>query len=191
MKLLLKIGLIAVAIVILVVLAAFAGMAVLFMDVMSYTATGSETLSPEGTPAGNALVVYSPGVSGAAKNAAASIAGDLQSKGYTVELAGVRSAAAANVSSYDLIIVGGPTIAGNISSSISTYLDELSPSANATVGIFATGSVEPVSDDPAYLQTFVSGIPADSPLKIKSTIKLVTSDDVNKNCADFVTALLQ
>jgi len=188
---LLKIGLIAVAIVILVVLAAFAGMAALFMDVMSYTATGSETLNPAGTPAGNALVVYDPGVSGTAKNAAVSMASELLSQGYVVELAGVRSAAAANVSGYDIIIVGGPTYAGNVSSSIAAYLNSLNAPADATIGIFATGSVGPENDDPAYMRKFVAGIPDDSPLKITSAVKLVSQDDINKKCAVFVTGLLQ
>ena len=188
---LLTIGLIALAIVIVVVVAAFAGMAALFMDVMSYTATGSETLNPAGTAVGNALVVYDPGVSGTTKNAAVVIAGDLQSKGYKVDLAGVRSAAAANVSGYDVIIVGGPTYAGNIASSIAAYLKSLNAPTGATIGLFATGSVEPASDDPVYMRKFVSGLPDDSLLKITSAVKLLPKDDTDKKCAVYVTGLLQ
>ena len=71
---------------------------VALLDLMSYTATESETLEPEGTPVGKAMVVYSPGLSGQAKQAAKEMAQALQSQGYLVELAGVRSGAASNIS---------------------------------------------------------------------------------------------
>ena len=48
---------------------------------MSYTATKTETLNPSVTPIGNALVVYDPGISGAAKDLATVIASDYKSKG--------------------------------------------------------------------------------------------------------------
>jgi hypothetical protein len=57
------------------------------LDLASYTATSSETLKHTGTSIGQALVVYDPGFSGAAKQAASKIAEDLQAKGYTVDLA--------------------------------------------------------------------------------------------------------
>ncbi len=62
-------GLVVIGIILIIALA-IAIPAFLYMDVMSYTATGSETLNPAGASAGRALVVYDPGVSGAAKNAA-------------------------------------------------------------------------------------------------------------------------
>lgn len=83
-------------------------MGFVFMDGMSYTATGSQTLNPSGTVTGNALVVYDHGVSGQAKNFAAAVAGDLRDKGYQVVLAGVRSTAASDVAGYGVIVTGGP-----------------------------------------------------------------------------------
>lgn len=180
------------AVVILAVLVMFGCMGFIILDVMSYTATGSLTLNPDGTAAGTALVVYDPGVSGAAKNAATSIANDLESKGYKVTLAGVRSeAAAADESGYDIIVVGGPTYAGNLSSSVQSYLKDLKPSANATVGVFATGSVKPASDDPAYMRGFVSGLSDNSSLKVTSSLKVLTGDDVETIDDVFVSELVQ
>ena len=94
--------------IILIVVVAFAGMAFIVYDVMSYTATSSETLNPTGNMAGSALVVYDPGVTGASKNAASVIAGNLQSNGYKVNLAGIRSTEAATTSGYDVIVISGP-----------------------------------------------------------------------------------
>jgi flavodoxin len=180
-----------VLIIVLVIVALIAGMGFLVMDVMSYTATGAESLSPAGASAGNALVVYDPGVSGTAKNVAVTIADDLQAKGYKVELAGVKSSAAADVSAYDVIVAGGPTYVGNISSSIKAYLQGIEPSANATVGVYATGSVEPESNDPAYMARFVAGLPDDSTLRIKAAAKVLSSGDTDEQCDAFVAALLQ
>jgi hypothetical protein len=45
-------------------LVAFVSMGFVFYDVMSYTATDSETLNPAGNVVETALVVYDPGISG-------------------------------------------------------------------------------------------------------------------------------
>lgn len=184
-----KIAMIAVAIVVVVALAGFAGMACIMFDVMSNTATGSETLTPAGNVTGKALVVYDPGVSGAAKTAAGKIAADLQAKGYKVELAGVKSQPAADASGYDVIVVGGPTYAGNASSSVQAYLKTLAPGDDARVGVFATGSTE--INDEATLRKQVCSLPADSQLEIREVMKIAQGEDTDKKCADFVTGLLQ
>ena len=59
---LLVVGIVALVIVVLIV-SAFAAIS---FDLSSYGATGSETLNPTGASTGRALVVYSPGFSGAA-----------------------------------------------------------------------------------------------------------------------------
>ena len=130
---LMVIGLVAAGIVVIVVVAGIAAGALFCADIMSYTDKGSKTLDPAGSPVGKALVVYNPGISGAAKNAAAEIAGDLQSKGYTVNLAGIKSSAAANVSGYDVIIAGGPMYFGKVSNSVDAYLTALKPQKGVAV----------------------------------------------------------
>ena len=178
-------------VVIVIIMVSIVAMGFVFLDAMSYTATGSETLSPTGSISGNALVVYDPGITGFAKDAATKIAGDLQSKGYAVTLAGVRSSAAANVSRYDVIVTGGPTYAGNVSSSIGAYLKGLKPQNNAKIGVFATGQDKDILNDPVGLRNEVTSLPDDSPLKIKAINKFVQGDDVDKRRAEFIAELLQ
>ncbi|MEN4017934.1 MAG: hypothetical protein PQ975_10020 [Methanobacterium sp.] len=161
------------------------------LDVMSYTATGSETLNPPGIPVGNALIVYNPGVTGAAKNAADEIAIDLRSKGYKVELAGVRSVIAANTSDYDIIIVGGPMYFGKISNSIDTYLKTLTLQKEVKLGVFGTtGSDQLVAEDLESLKNQVASLQSGK----NATIKLIRDRDEKNAAQDYeglVLALTQ
>ncbi len=110
------------------------------LDLASYGATGSETLNPSGNSVGRALVVYDPGLSGAAKQDATRIANDLRTKGYTVDLAGVRSGTAGTMFDYEIIIAGGTIYFGQMTSSIDGYLKTL-PSNTRKIGVFgSTGS---------------------------------------------------
>ena len=155
-------------------------------DLMSYGATGIETLNPEGQSIGRALVVYSPGVSGAAKQAATLIAGDLQSKGYTVDLAGVRSETAGNKSSYNIIVAGGPMYFGKVSNSIDCYLGTLQ--SNVKMGVFATtGSSTYVNSD---LVSLADQVDLDTHNHIVA-LKLILDGNETNNCADLVEALVQ
>jgi menaquinone-dependent protoporphyrinogen IX oxidase len=47
---------------------------------------------------------------------------NLQDKGYNVVLAGIKSSAAADISGYDLIIVGGPLYADTPAKTVQDYL---------------------------------------------------------------------
>lgn len=188
---LVKILLIAVAAVIVMALVGFAVMGVIMLDLMSGTATGSETLAPAGNITGHALVVYNPGISGAAKNMASTIANDLKARGYSVVIAGIKSKAAADVSGYDIIVVGGPIYGGSASSSVKAYLQDLHPGANVTVGVFGHGSVERDNSDQASVLKDVASLPDDSTLEVKAALKLTQQDDVDKECADFVDRLLK
>ena len=176
--------------------AVMAGIWFTVLDVMSYTATGSKILSPAGSPVGNALVVYDPGISGAAKNAALTIAGDLQSKGYTVDLAGVKSSTVGNVSGYNIIVAGGPTYGGVTSRSITAFLKALTPPKAATIGVFATGGFSFNNTIPWYEQDNitiskeVSGIWNDSSLNNKVAIRVIRGNESYRDCTDFVSKLL-
>ena len=178
----LKIIIIAVALVAIVIVASLAAAGIVALDVLSSLATGSEKLTPDGTVTGKALVVYDPGVSGTAKDAATKIANGLKAGGYEVTLAGVKSAAAADVTGYDVIVAGGPVYAGKVGSSVYSYLDDLQAPDNAKVGAFATGNYK--SEDKRE-----TVFPAAADLK--AVIMLFPEDDVDKSCADFVTELLQ
>lgn len=184
-----KMLLIGAAVVIAVVLVLFGAMSMFIFDVWSMTAGGSQTLDPAGTATGKALVVYNPGIGGGAKGVADTIAGDLKAIGYTVTLAGVKSAAASDVSGYDVIIVGGPIYVGNASGSVKAYLQNLHPAADAKVGVFGFGS-SPVdnSDRDAVLKD-VASLP-DGTLEVDAAMKLTGQDDEGEMCAEFLETLL-
>jgi flavodoxin len=159
------------------------------MDGMSYTATGHETLSPAGSETGKALVVYNPGITGQAKEAAATIAGDLQAKGYTVDLCGIRSGEAWRTSGYGVIVVGGPVYVGNASGSVRSYLNTLKADEGTRLGVFGTGSVDPGSDDLAVVRKDVAT--ANTTLEIRAAVKILQNDDADEKCSTFVDALLR
>jgi flavorubredoxin len=182
MEVLQIVGIVILVIVVLVVLA----FAVINFDLISYTATASETLNATGASIGRALVVYSPGLSGAAKQAATIVADNLQAKNYTVVLAGVRSRIASNMSSYDIIIAGGPMYFGKVSSSIDEYLKTL-PN-NTKLGVFGTtGSSNYVESDFISLTEQV----ASDTHNEKAIIKFVLAGNESSDCADLVSTLLQ
>jgi flavodoxin len=161
-------------------------------DIMSYTDKSSQVLSPTGTAVGKALVVYNPGVSGAARNAAAEIAGDLQSKGYTVNLAGIKSEAAANTSGYDVIIAGGPMYFGRVSNSVDSYLKALKPQKDVTVGVFGTTGAPQFND--GDIATFGEQVTTDLgsiTLNKAAATKTIRSGDAgNTDCSDLVSAMV-
>ena len=165
--------------------------AIVFLDVAAYTATGSETLSPAGTSVGKALVVYDPGLSGAAKDAASKIANGLQSKGYTVDFAGIKSGAAANISGYNVIVVGGPIYAGSPTSSVKAFLNSLNPAQGVKVGVFGSGQGPQDTNDTALVAKEVAALPNDSSLTLSAVAKIGSSEDLNMRSADFVNQLLK
>lgn len=176
---------------VLFIVIAFGAMGFVTYDVMSYTATSSEKLNPAGTEVGKALVVYDPGISGNAKDVASAIAKNLQTKGYTVDLAGINSETVKNTSEYGIIVVGGPIYAGNASKSVQSYLITLKPPENAKVAVFATGQDADILNNPEMLKKEVAPLPEGSSLKINAVTKFINGEDINKKCADFVNSILK
>ncbi len=152
-------------------------------------ATGAESISPAGATAGTALVIYDPGVTGAAKKAATDIAGDLKAKGYAVELAGVSSQAAASTTGYDVIIVGGPCYFGKATNSIEAYLKGLKLDNKTKFGVFATtGTNDFVASDLASLEQQVTALQGEH----RATIRMIgdrDADSAARSCRDLVAAL--
>lgn len=128
---------------------------------------GSTTLNSTGNVTKKALVVYDPGFSGAPKTVANSLAEDLKSKGYTVTLAGINSKDAGNVSGYNVLIVGGPTYAGNASSSVKSYLNNLNVDSNTTIGVFSVGDGADDQDSNIAMQQILQN----KGIKVKVSIK--------------------
>ncbi len=179
----LKIGIVVLSAIIIIVASIFA---VIDFDLASYSDTSTKTLNPTGATIGRALVVYSPGLSGAAKQDAAKIAENLQTKGYSVDLAGVRSGTAGNKSNYNIIVAGGPMYWGQVSSSIDGYLKTL-PS-NIKLGVFgATGSNTLVQSD---FETLSNQVALDTH-NSNVSIKLVLDGNETNDCAELVSTLIQ
>jgi flavorubredoxin len=186
MKKILKIFTIIFIVIIVVLGSVFAAFA---LDLVSYTATASETLNPAGSSVGHALVVYDPGFSGASKQAATKIAEDLQAKGYTVDLAGVKSATAGQTSNYAIIVAGGPMYWGQATSSIEETLKTLTNSNQTKLGVYVTtGSSQYSSSDFQSLQQQMATA-TNNLSQVK--IQMVLDGYQTKNCADLVESLLQ
>jgi hypothetical protein len=160
---------------------------VINFDLAAILATGSETLSPAGTPIGRALVVYSPGLSGAARESASKIAVDLTGKGYSVVLAGVRSSAAGSGAEYDVVFVGGPVYFGKLSSSTGDYLGKLALKKGARLGIFGTtGTGQFMEVDFKSVSEQVSSLRSGG----NTVIKLIRTGEVDADCAALVSSVL-
>ncbi len=164
--------------------------AIFFLDFSALTATGSKTLSPSGTSVGNALVVYDPGMSGTAKGVADKIASDLQTAGYIVTLAGVKSSAAANVAGYNVIVAGGPVYAGALTSSVKDFLNNLHPDTGTKVGVFGSGQGSTTPEDIAQMMDSVSALHSGGSLANAVVVKIGQSEDLNTRTTDFVNQLL-
>ncbi len=181
-----KLIIIVIAVVVVIVVLIVSAFAAISLDLSSIGATGSETLNPGGTPIGQALVIYSPGFSGAAQRDASIIADDLKAKGYTVVLAGVRSGTAGNNSDYDIVVAGGPMYWGQVSSSIDGYLKTV-PS-DTKLGVFgSTGSSSFAQSDFDSLKSQVSSDTHNE----NAVLKLILDGNETNDCADLVATLVQ
>ena len=186
MKRMRKLMIIVIAVVVVIVVLIAAAFAAISLDLSSLGANGSQTLNPAGTSVGKALVVYSPGFSGAAQRDAEKIAGDLQARGYTVVLAGVRSGTTGSNSGYNIVVAGGPMYFGQVSSAIDGYLKTV-PS-NAKLGVF--GSTGSSSFSQIDFQSLQNQVASDTHNE-KAVLKLILDGNETSDCADFVTNLVQ
>ena len=170
---------------IVVIIAVFGFFSLIVLDVSGSFATDVHPL-PNGAPIGQAIVVYNPGLSGAAKDVAIKIGYQLQDGGYNVVLLGVKSSAAVDLSGYDLIVVGEPVYAGKPASSIQTYLNSLNPPANAKIGVFGYGNVAIDSSNQTSVNQDLANLPAESTLTLTVAMKITNTDDVDIKCEKFV-----
>jgi len=171
------------------IIALVAGFGIVISDVAGNFATDTHPL-PNGSPIGEAIIVYDPGLSGGAKDVATKIGYNLQDSGYNVVLAGVKSTTASDLSSYDVIVIGGPIYAGKPASTIQSYLSSLTPPTNSTVGIFGYGSVAVDTTDQSAVLQDVASLPSDSQLMPKAAVKVTSSGNVDAECENFVMQLL-
>lgn len=163
--------------------------AVFFLDLSAYMAGGTKTLMPSGASTGNALVVYDPGLSGAATKVAEKVAVQLQEKGYTVTLAGIKSAEAADTVSYSVIVAGGPIYAGGPTSSVKDFLGSLNPNQGAAVGVFGSGQGATTPDDVAAIKSAVPTLQSGGTLEDAVVVKIGETEDLDARVTELVNQL--
>jgi flavodoxin len=163
--------------------------AIILLDVAAYTATGSQTLTPTGATVGKAIVIYDPGLSGTSKGVADKVASDLQTRGYMVTLAGVKSSATGITTGYNLIVVGGPVYAGALTGSIKEALANVVLDQGAKIGVYGSGQGATSPEDIAQIK---QSIPARSDATLKNVIvvKIGSNEDLNVRAQDFVNQLV-
>jgi flavodoxin len=165
--------------------------AILFLDLAAYTATDTQTLTPQGTPMGTALVLYDPGLSGASTRVAEKVAAELQSQGLTVTLAGIKSSAASVTSGYDVIVVGGPIYAGVPTASVIGALNSLNPDANTKVGVFGSGQGATAPEDIAQIKGGVAALQSGGALSNAVVVKIGENEDLDARASDLVAQLVE
>ena len=170
-----------------IILVAFGS--IILLDIVAYTATGAQTLTPTGSSVGKAIVIYDPGLSGSAKGVADKVAGDLQEKGYTVTLAGVKSSAAGTTTGYNIIVVGGPVYAGALTGSTKDVLSNLVFDQGAKIGVYGSGQGATSPQDIAQIK---QSIPTSSDQNLQNAIvvKIGNGEDINARAQDFVNQLI-
>ena len=163
--------------------------AIILLDVAAYTATGSQTLTPTGASVGKAIVIYDPGLSGTSKGVADKVASDLQTKGYTVTLAGVKSSATGITTGYNIIVVGGPVYAGALTGSTKEALANIVLDKGAKIGVYGSGQGATSPEDIAQIK---QSMPArsDSTLQNVIVVKIGSNEDLNARAQDFVNQLV-
>ncbi len=175
--------------VIIIIIVAFA--AVIFLDLASYTATGSTTLTPSGSSVGKALVIYDPGLSGTSKTVADKVASDLQAQSYSVTLVGIKSSAATNTAGFKIIVVGGPVYAGSPAASVKDDLKNLKPDSGTKVGVFGSGSGATSQSDINMIKSAVPALSNSGSLTNAIVVKIGQNEDLNARASDFVNQLVK
>ena len=97
-----------------------------------------QVMNPEGE-GGRALVVYHPGIRGFFDAVIHAFAEGLVSNGWTVEMVTASPQAPADLSGYDLLVVGGPTYFWTPVRPIQAYVSRLGDLAGKPTVVFVTG----------------------------------------------------
>jgi flavorubredoxin len=182
-----KILKIALTVVIFLLVAGAASLSLIVFDAAGNFATGTRTL-PNSKPIGQAIVVYDPGLSGVPGNVASKIACDLQKRGYSVVVAGVKSHAAANLTGYDLIVIGGPVYMGKPAATIQAYVNNVNRTIQESVlvGYFGYGLKETFQNNQTDVNKEIANPPSGTPLSHTFGLKITPQDDMTEKCQELV-----
>lgn len=159
----------------------FLSMGLVLSDIASSSATDSKMLNS--TSSAKALIVYAPGITGEAKETAMTIGKDLQNKGYSVNIAGIKSDEAKDASDYDIVIVGGPIYAGKLSSSTQEYIESVKVGKNTTIAVFSVGLLKDDVENDEVLEKELLGN------KIKTFVKFISGEDSKAKSLEFINKI--
>ena len=124
-------------VVVAVVVILAAGMALLHFVTSQDVASGVKVLN-RGGGQGTALVVYHPGVTDFHETVTSAFADGLVSNGWRVEMTTASSRAPTDLSSYDLLVLGGPTYFWTPNRPIRSYLSRLGDLGGKPTAIIIT-----------------------------------------------------
>ena len=80
---------------------------------------------------------------------------------------------------------------GHITSSMEEYIKELSPPNGLKMGVFTTTGSNTLSEDSLKtLQEQIDSITEGNCLNQSAEVSLILTDQVDKNCADLISAVL-
>jgi flavodoxin len=164
--------------------------AIIFLDVASLTATNSQTLSPSGQTIGTALVAFDPGLTDDTKIVAQTLAENLQQTGYEVTLAGIKNSVVSQSGNFNIIVVGGPVYAGDLTSSVKEALRSLIVSQETKVAVFGSGQGATSPEDVAMI-TQSMPTRSDDALENAIVVKIGNTEDISLRAADLVNQLTQ
>lgn len=91
--------------------------------------------------------------------------------------------AASNASQYQVVVVGGPIDAGKASSSVQSYLSNLTPANNTKVGVFGIGTADTPNSQ-------IAPLPSNSTFAIKEILEINPNQGAIAESTEFVTQLL-
>lgn len=127
-----------------VILAGGASLAWMQWRLNQETITPLTVRNPEGT-AGNALLVYQPGLTDFQTRVSEAFADGLADAGWRVALTTASREAPADLEAFDLIVLGSPVYGGRPGKALSSYVEQVGDFAGKPVALVLTaaGDVQP------------------------------------------------
>lgn len=138
---------------------------VIFKTAVDKSYPSNEVIAKSKNPNGKeALIVYQNCKSQFPQEIALSIANGLNNKGYTVTINTAGDFLPKDVSKYNIVILGGATLAGNVGEPLLKYAESIKNYNNSNIILFSTGANK---DDTTELNKLGSLLSKESTKKIK------------------------
>jgi len=129
-----------------------------------------KVLSAEAQDAPKALVVYQPTLSNSGKTIAEKFAEGLNENGYEVTLAYPSEKLSADISAYEIVVLGSGVYAGKSSKALREYVGSVDSFAGQTIFLYSVGSMETM-EELDEIKPELDGTKSISTFKFQSTDK--------------------